>query len=72
MASTTSYELADRIAGDRIAVFKGLRADGVMVLMHQLTRGFDHSDVLKLGLAYMLHNPPANGGLIWTWWSGTG
>jgi hypothetical protein len=65
VASATSYELADRIAGDRIAVFKGRRADGVMVLMHQLTPGFDHSDVLKLGIAYMLHNPPANGGLIW-------
>ena len=64
MASTTSYELDDRIAGDRIAVFKGRRADGVMVLMHQLTPGFDHSDVLKLGIAYMLRNPPANGGLI--------
>ena len=64
MANATSYELADRIAGDRIAVFKGRRADGVMVLMHQLTLGFDHSDVLKLGIAYMLHNPPANGGLI--------
>ena len=64
MANATSYELGDRIAGDRIAVFKGRRADGVMVLMHQLTPGFDHSDVLKLGIAYMLHNPPAHGGLI--------
>jgi hypothetical protein len=64
VASATSYELADRIAGDRIAVFKGRRADGVMVLMHQLTPGFDHSDVLKLGIAYMLRKPPANGGLI--------
>ena len=35
-----------------------------MVLMHQLTSGFDHSNVLKLAIAYMLHNPPANGGLI--------
>jgi hypothetical protein len=64
VARITSYELADRIAGDRIAVFKGRRADGVMVLMHQLTPGFDHSDVLKLGIAYMLRNPPGNGGLI--------
>ena len=65
VASATSYELTDRIAGDRIAVFKGRRADGVPVLMHQLTSGFDHSNVLKLGIAYMLHHPPANGGLIW-------
>jgi hypothetical protein len=62
--NATSYELADRIAGDRIAVFKGRRADGVMVLMHQLTPGFDHTEVLKLGMAYMLHNSPSSGGLI--------
>ena len=54
MASATSYELADRIASGRIAVFKGRRADGVMVLMHQLTPGFDHSGVLKLGIAYIV------------------
>lgn len=65
MASATSYELAGRIAGDRIAVFRGRRADGVMVLMHQLTPGFDHSDVLTLGIAYMLRNRPGNTGLIW-------
>lgn len=64
MPNATSYELADRIAGDRIAVFKGRRADGVIVLMHQLTPGFDHTEVLKLGMAYMLHNSPSNGGLI--------
>ncbi len=59
MSSETSYELADRIA-----VFKGRRADGVMVQMHQLTLGFDHKDVLKLAITYLLHNPPASGGLI--------
>jgi hypothetical protein len=35
-----------------------------MVLMHQLTLGFDHNDVLKLAIAYLLRNPPATGGLI--------
>jgi hypothetical protein len=59
VTSETSYELTGRIA-----VFKGRRADGVMVLMHQLTLGFDHNDVLKLALAYLLRNPPASGGLI--------
>ena len=64
VAHATSYELADRIAGDRIVAFKGRRADGVKVLMHQLTPGFDHTAVLKLAVAYMLRYPAANGGLI--------
>lgn len=59
MTNETSYELADRIA-----VIKGRRADGVMVQMHQLTLGFDHNDVLKLAITYLLHNPPSSGGLI--------
>jgi hypothetical protein len=59
VATETSYELADRIA-----VIKGRRADGVMVLMHQLTLGFDHKDVLKAAITYLLHHPPAGGGLI--------
>lgn len=59
MTNETSYELADRIA-----VIKGRRADGVMVQMHQLTLGFDHNEVLRLAIAYLLHNPPASGGLI--------
>jgi hypothetical protein len=36
----------------------------VPVLLHLLTPGFDHADVLKLGIAYMLHNRSADQGLI--------
>jgi hypothetical protein len=64
VAYATSYELGGRIAGDRIVVFKGRRADGIMVLLHQMTPGLDHTSVLKLAIAYMLRYPPASGGRI--------
>jgi hypothetical protein len=65
VAHPGQYRLLARISGDdRIATYRARREDGQSVLVHQLTPGQDHSEVLRMAMAYMLRNPADKGGRI--------
>ena len=62
---SAKYELSQRIAGIQIVVFRGRdTAGGRSILLHQLTAGNDHTEVLKRVAQYLLRKPATAGGRI--------
>ncbi|HTA69141.1 MAG TPA: hypothetical protein VK776_12715 [Bryobacteraceae bacterium] len=65
MDGSAKYEVLQRIAGEKIVVFRGRATlSGQIVLLHQLTGTNDHTDVLRMALEYLLRNPASAGGRI--------
>jgi len=62
---STKYELIQRIGGVKIVVFRGRETQGGRpILLHQLTEPYDHTDVLKRAIEYLVSNPASAGGRI--------
>ena len=59
------YRLIARVAGDdQVTTFRGRRDENTPVLVHQLTPGVDHSELLRLAMSYMMRNPAAAGKVL--------
>lgn len=63
--ASSNYKFSQRLAGVKIVVFRGedIRS-GQTVLLHQLTRANDHTQVLQRALQYVAKKPVSAGGQI--------
>ncbi len=73
MPNPGQYRLIARVSGDdQITTFRARRDENTPVLVHQLTPGVDHGEVLRLAMAYMMRQPAASGGRILDYFENNG